>query len=432
MKKKLSQVLIISACSYAASISTAFGAGFEKVIMWSGHYAGIAGAATSNVSGAESLFFNPAGLGGNDGISFSINASPSFIKFNAPIVPNSGSTESERTTFIPASALLSYPITPSLGLGLGYFVSGGLRSNYPDINFGFPNLRPTLRGNLTISEASLGLGYELLDGLKIGAAYRMVRVSGELTSARGGTVGGVSTLGVLSYTDLAQTRWNGFKFGAQYAPKNSIWGLGAQWRTQVDFNASGNVSGQFTSSAAPGTTIQLSPTTATVGSTFPHLISLSGYVDPIPNDLRFFLQYDFAKYTDNRELSISGPALTGTGLAAPIQQTSVPLNWSNMNVVRAALEYRGMPDWAFRGGYIYTSQVTPNSNPAPTFSSPGTANTFVVGAGTTIIPGISGDFAFEYSRASGTVAAGEPVSPSLPGDYSSNVFAFHLGATLQL
>src|SRR5436305_1800620 len=63
-----------------------FAAGFEKGIMWSGKYSGIGNAAASSVHGAESLYFNPAGLPSGSGMAeVSGNFSPTLPKFTGQL-----------------------------------------------------------------------------------------------------------------------------------------------------------------------------------------------------------------------------------------------------------------------------------------------------------------------------------------------------------
>ena len=79
------EILAGAAAIAVLSGQSASAAGFEKSILWSGKYAGQGNAAVSSVSGAESLYFNPANLAGSKGTDLTVNLSPTFSKFSGPV-----------------------------------------------------------------------------------------------------------------------------------------------------------------------------------------------------------------------------------------------------------------------------------------------------------------------------------------------------------
>src|SRR5581483_7331539 len=116
------------AVSLLVASTTALGAGFEKSVMESGRYTGIADAASSSVWGPESLMYNPAGLAGT-GMAVSGNFSPTFIKLSAPSPLDPTTTINSNTHFFPTgSAFASYGVTPKLGVAIGWDVEGGTRA----------------------------------------------------------------------------------------------------------------------------------------------------------------------------------------------------------------------------------------------------------------------------------------------------------------
>jgi len=72
--------------------------GFEKATPWSGQYAALGGAAVGAAAGADSLFFNPAGLArssrGNSTFELSINLSPTLSQFTGPFATTDAETSS--------------------------------------------------------------------------------------------------------------------------------------------------------------------------------------------------------------------------------------------------------------------------------------------------------------------------------------------------
>jgi long-subunit fatty acid transport protein len=395
-----------------------FAAGFEKSVIWSGRYAAIGGAASSVVEGAEALYFNPAGLSKPHRLQLSANFSPTWSQFSAPI--GTSNVTSDRSFSPPGAAFVSYELNPRLTLGVGYYVSAGTKAVYENVNLGIPGFTPSFKSELSATELAVGAGYEVIEDLRVGLAYRIVRIRGTLASARSLSA---TSLAAFSLDDISATRYNGFKLGAQYTPKEGRWGLGAEWRTEIDFTADANLS----ATVVQGTTvIQIPTSTASVGTVFPTQISVGGFFDVSPKVLRLIAEYTFTEYSKNKNLNLNA------NLTPTISLPPIALNWNNMNNYRIAAEYTGIEGLPLRAGYVLTSQVVPNSNALATFSSPGLGHTFTLGAGTTFMNSLSADIALEYSRASGTVVASEAASGTAPGDYSSNAFAAHLGVTYEL
>ncbi|MFN8370346.1 MAG: hypothetical protein U0T83_06950 [Bacteriovoracaceae bacterium] len=62
-----------------------FAAGFEKSVLWSAKWASLAGNAASGVTGADSVYYNPAGLAAGANNELSLNFSPTYSQFKGPI-----------------------------------------------------------------------------------------------------------------------------------------------------------------------------------------------------------------------------------------------------------------------------------------------------------------------------------------------------------
>jgi long-subunit fatty acid transport protein len=464
MKNRTLNKLSLTVCT--ASVlgifvsSQVFAAGFEKSVFWSGHYSALAGAAQSSVTGPEALYWNPAGLAGSEGLQISGDFSPTLSKFSGN-VPNGGAallatsqgaspavaqntaqtnpkSISSNTSFTPVgAAFISYGITPQWGVGIGYDVVGGTRADYDSVDFGFPSgfITPPLKADLSITELSLGTGYEVMPGFKVGASYRVTFVHADLDVANSGAVGTNATFTSVQLAGLSQTTWNGFRVGAEYAPKDSPWGIGAVWRSRVNFNATGSASVQTTEDgpATGGTPVTGATNTGSgnVGGTLPMRLDAASHYTFSPA-WTGFVGYSFTNYDQDQALNF------GTTVASPLGGNvsgAVPLSWSNMHNIRGAVEYNGFDGTPIRFGYVWTSQVTAAGDANPTIASPGTGNTFVLGTAHKITPNLTLDAAFEYSRDSGSVAAADlngGAATTATGDYSAKAYVLHLGATLAL
>src|SRR4051794_17933676 len=86
----------------------AFASGFEKTVLWSGRYSGIAGIANSNVEGSQSLAFNPAGLlTSRIGQDASLNLSGIASRFKGPVGVSNQQETGEQTLVTPFSLIYS-------------------------------------------------------------------------------------------------------------------------------------------------------------------------------------------------------------------------------------------------------------------------------------------------------------------------------------
>lgn len=408
-----STFLAVSPLLFAASVVHANG--IEQTNLWSGRYAGMGGAAVSNVEGPESLYFNPAALAGGNGLEGTANFSPTLSKVSGPITSTSGVVNSD-TSFSPVGSIFaSYKITPQLGIGVGYYVAGGGKASFSSYNFG-PSTY-TVQNNFTITELSPGIGLEIIDGLRIGVAYRMSNLHADVATAFANPL--VNGFTGVALSDMSNTRWNGYRAGIQYAPKELGWGLGAEWRSRVDYTAAGT-SVITPTLALPAVTIT-APVTASI--TLPTEISVGGFYDLIPSTWRLALEYNFIDYGIDQTFQV-------TGGGAP----SFPLAWHSMQIGKIGTEYKAWTDVTLRAGYSYTSQVTPNGFANAVYSTPAALHTFNLGAGYQILPVLHVDGALHYAHASGTVAAADiPAnSTTLPGVYSGNIYSVHVGVTYSI
>ncbi len=416
---------------------TAHAAGFEKAVMWSGRYAGMGGAAAAISEGAQSLALNPAGLAlldrTEDGtLEVDLNFSPTFSRFRGPI-SSTIQLESE-AGFQPIFAgFVSFRPIKRLGVGAGAYVSGGVAAKYDDVDFSgvnplFGELRPQFESYLRVIEASVGAGFEIVDGLRIGAGWRIAFAGAELDTAAPvpapvGAPAGTPpvALGSIHLSDLTDTAFNGFRIGAQYAQRSGRFSAGVHWRTPIDFAAAGNVSGRLQSGIPPATpAVDVPGGAATVRATFPSQLAAGIAVAPIPRVLRFVGEYVFTQYSDVPELAIDAALTTPTGtLAVP----SLALAWEDQHNVRVGAEFMGLDFLTLRAGYVWTSQVTPEGRARATLAVPGSAHTVTGGVGSAI-GRLRLDGAVEYSfgDGEGTNELG------IPGTFEELAWVAHLGA----
>lgn len=378
------------------------GAGFEKATTWSGRYAGMASAALATVAGPESLYFNPAGLAGRQGAELSLNLSPTVAQLDGGLPGAPGRqiwANGDPKTAPVASTLAAYGLSDRWGIGLGFYVSGGMKAFFEEVDYTsiFPQarLRPTVKADLELTEVGIGTAYQLAPGLKIGGSCRVVNVKADFSSARLVTQGGMPVaLQNIHFTGLEDTNY-GFRAGVQYEAPDARWGLGASWRSRVRFNVEGDTSGQLDSIAAPAVA-SLGSGRAALRNSFPQQIAIGGFYRESHN-LLFVGEVAWTEYSDNSVLDVTG----NLGSLSLDQAGDIIQNWGNMTNVRFGVEYTGLGRWALRAGYIFTSRVTPSDYARATFSAPGEGHTITFGVGRQWSSKLEWNLAAEYSFADG-------------------------------
>lgn len=394
MKKQ--KLLLVATMLLGAQ--AAQGAGFEKSVMWSGKEGGYAGAGQSRVTGSQSIVFNPAGLAGAGDAA--INFSPTFLKSEGYLVSNTKKEESEHG-FSPIGAVTaSYRVNERFGFGVGAYVSAGSKAIYDGVDFTsvFPNvtLMPTVQTDFRVIEYSVGAGYEVAPGFRLGAAWRILDAKGGLSTAKRMTL--ANAVNYLNIVDAKKTKYNGFRLGAQYQAPEDSWGVGATFRNGVDIVAEGKINGA--TQLANGTNVPgtFSPQ-ATLGTSLPWAASLGGHY--LMGSLRLMGAVDYVNYAKNKELKI-GATLNNNALP------NIALQWKDMWNVRVGTEYSGLDVAKLRLGYALTTKVTPADHARATLSPPGTGHLVTVGAGTTFWDKFDLDGAVEYAfnSGSGSMTAG--------------------------
>jgi long-subunit fatty acid transport protein len=399
-------------------------AGFEKALIWSAKNAGMGGAVTGFVSGAEATVWNPAGLAGS-GNEVSGSFGPAFSQFKNPVV--SATPVEAKAGFSPLFGVTgSYKVNEKLGVGVGVHTIGGSSVKYENVTI--PSFAATFspETQLSLIEITGGAGYEVLEGLKVGAAYRFTLANATLAGApiTGATAialgaGGAGTRAIMpSFNDLTGNNAGGFRVGLQYAPKGGSWGVGATYRNEISASTTGTFSGTV-KELTNGSTLSTITGTSALTAKLPQAVNLGGYYD-FSKDLRVSLEYGFTNYAvvSVLEGSFAVAAAPTTNNAA-----NTTLKFNDQNQIRLGGEYRLNEKTVVRGGYVFTSQVTGTANASATMIPPGAGHSFVAGAGLKVSDSIGVDVAGEYAQTKGTATA------PFAAEYSATAFTAYAGVT---
>lgn len=394
-----------------------YAAGFEKAVMWSAEWSSLAGAATSKVEGADALFFNPAGLTEGRQREASLNFSPTASKFTGPNTTNNNRQKGEQNISPVSGILYTQKINDKASFGLGTYVAGGSSASYEKVDFSnvspmLDTLKPDIKSEIQVIEASIGGAYKITKNFSIGASWRASFVNAEMASAEVITHPKFGKMLVATeIKDLKDENYNGYRLGAQYHSNNRKWGVGASYRSNVDFVAEGKATVKVESAMtnmAPVST-QVDNKDAAISNSFPEQYTIGAYKQ-FGKYTTLLSEYDFTKYSRNEKVKVTG------GVNSEIKQ-----NWKDMHNAKLGIVYSGIKNVALRAGYAQTSQVTPSNAARSTFSSPGKGHTIALGSGTSLLKGkLLLDFAGETSFAKGT-----STDANLKGEYSSVAYSAH-------
>ncbi len=427
----------------ALSASRLFAAGYDKGTMFSGRYSGVASAATASVAGSESVFFNPAGLSRGAGSEASINLSPTFSQFQGVVIQG-GSNVKSKTDMAPIFAVFGgHQLTDAFSVGLGVYAAGGTAAEYESVDLTsmhstFSIFKPTVKSSLSLIEFSPAIAYSVSPNFRLGFAWRILAAKGEFSSVSfvSTGVGAAPYIAVASQVkDLSQTRYDGFRLGAQWSSDDQHTGFGASWRTSVklDLTGTSTVQSQFSSTTAKVIEGTGGPTT--VSTTFPSQINVGGYHDFESINTRLLLDYSWTNYSVNRELAVAGNVTFATTSAASTTTAAaenVPFNWKNQHLIKLGAETADWQDWALRGGVAYVTQVVPNDRAGATLVAPGGGFSVHGGVGKYLADKsieVNGSLEYDLVKGSGS---SPNTKNAAAGEYTTSVIAIHTGLTWHL
>lgn len=403
---------------------SAWGSGYEKSIMWGGQSAGLAGVATPYISGSQSLYLNPAGLGaGATTQDVTLNISPAWPQFKGPINNQNYQESSSSEMVTPYSLSYAYKFNDTWAIGVGTYISGGAKAVYEDVVFaGFQGTTET-KTDLVLTEYALGGSFKLNDQWSFGAAWRIAEAKADFSFVKRLAATQVANSMV---TDLKDTQYDAFKLGAQWKPTEGTL-VGLTYRSEVEFEAEGKVQ---TMIHTPASIVNAGSSDADVATVFPQQLTLGARQDLSPS-WKLFGEYAWTQYSRVKDLKLVTPTAT----------TVVEQNWKDQHNLRLAAEYMTPIAVPVRFGYGYTSQVTDSSHARAAFVPPAPAHTLTLGSGYEFNSMFALDGGFEYTWAKGNSKNGTAAGPSgtagnaagqdiRDGSFEVTEYAVHLGAKL--
>ncbi|MBX3021665.1 MAG: outer membrane protein transport protein [Bdellovibrionales bacterium] len=408
-------VKTLGLCAAFVMGAQAGAAGFEKSIMFGGKTSGIAGIGTPQMQGADALYFNPAGLATDKvGHEVTLNVSPTWPKFKAPVASNDTQMTSETVTVLPASLMYQHSLNEDWGLGIGLYSSGGTEAKYDNISLSPLVGTPVAKAELQVIELALGAGYKISDAWKVGVSYRIINATGEF--------GFLSPYPPPSYAGVANTilkdvngtNYAAFKVGAQYKMSESTT-LGFTYRSDAQFKAKAkadlNVHAGSLTPAAKDADVKLL-------ATLPDAYTI-GVKHVLSENWNLYGEYVYTVYSRMQTAQIEGKI-------AALNNPAIEFGWKDQTNVRLAGEYLGLSA-PIRFGYIYTSAVTDKQFAKAYFAPPGPAHTLTLGSGMNFGETMSLNGGLEYTWASADAGTSPKSVGTKTGTYAVTEYALHVG-----
>lgn len=399
MKKTLA-LLLVSA--------VAFGSGYEKSIFWGAKYGGLAGSGAAGVTGSDSIFYNPAGLvNSSETGDIVFNLSNSSSQFKGPVVPstnvvmapasspgtptvapftyaNKQESSTKESAMIPAITY-AMKLNDAWSFGLGYYVVGGARANYEDVDFAPRNYKAKVGSEITITEFSVGAGYKVSDSFRLGLGVRYTMLTAGFSSvafipATAPFTGAQGAVANVDIKDINSANLDSIRFGAQWDVSETT-KLGLVVRTDTNVSKTAKASGTAnicTTSCQQNTTLVIPESDVKVKTMLPMQVNL-GIEQKLSDSWTLFGELGQTQYSKIQKVDLDGN-LTVAGNTVAI--SDIEQKWKDQMTAKLAGQYAGF-SWPVRFGYIYTSEVSSKDYARASFTPPGVAATYTLGTGQT-------------------------------------------------
>jgi long-chain fatty acid transport protein len=351
-----------------------------------------AGAFAARAADGSAIFFNPAGLGFQQGTSFMAGTTLIAMAGKFTSLKTSAATEMVSQTFFPSNAYLTHTMANGLAFGVGFFNPYGLGTEWPmdwegrrlavktDLKTYYIN--PTVAYRLS-EQFSIGVGVSYIIS-NVALKYRVPTYSSFAPPTPASSDGSAELTG-----DGHAINWN---VGLSWKPTPELY-VGASYRAKAKIDYDGDV--KFTNMQVlqglfPGgsgkTSITL-PSNLFAGVAYaftPHLT--------VEGD---FQMIGWSSYDELKVDIATGPAAPALLGGQPLQKSPTPQKkgWKDAYMFRVGGEYAADP-FAIRAGFIYDKTPQPDQKIEPMLPDANRVE-FTVGLGFKVLPFMGIDVAYQ-------------------------------------
>ncbi len=374
----------------ALAVSISFGGGYQ-INEHGARAVGMGGAFVARASDGSAMFFNPAGLGFQQGVNLSLGTTLIFpsTTFTGP-TPSTTETSMNSQVFYPSNFYASYSLNDQWVVGLGVFSPYGLGTEWPAT---WAGNRLAVKTDLQTFYISPTVAYKVNDKLSLGLEVNVVLGTAKLSyKIPTFSTFPPSTPAPNSLGDAAlDGKGNGvaFTIGALYKATEKL-SVGASYRSLVKIDFSGTAT--FTNMQG-------------LQAWFP---GGNGSVTlPMPSNLQLGLAYEvgpmltlegdfqwvgWKSYDQLQVILADGPTAAPFGKlqSSPAVQTK---SWDDGYLFRLGGEYKVNDKLTLRAGYIMDVSPQPPSRTEPMLPD-ADRNDFSIGGGYQISEKLHVDLAY--------------------------------------
>jgi long-chain fatty acid transport protein len=372
---------------------------------------GMGGAFVGVANDATALYWNPAGLAGQQS---------SILVFGTDIIPMATykmdlagiDAKTNTNHYISPNAFFNYNMG-DLSVGLGVYVPAGLGAEWNATDFGYPEGYDFL-SKIGVVNISPAVAYQVTDQFSVGLAvnvyYAMFDLSQPIMTSATTAVQFEETSTGLGY---------GATLGLKYE-LNDMFTFGATFRTKTNVTMSGTAKN-------PAFAFYSAPTESEFDRDVAWPTWIAGGVAIRPNDkLTIAVDGQLSMWSENQELKAVYTDAKWEGIMSGNGGDTFELSWKDALQIRLGLEYVVSDDVVIRGGYYYDPAPAPDETVNVLF--PSSTNNVVTGGLSYKMGQMCFTGAAEYLL--GAERDIEMVAENaMPGVHQMDVFAFSLGFT---
>jgi long-chain fatty acid transport protein len=368
---------------------------------------GLSQAAVADQSGAEAVFLNTAALAGQEGLDISA-AGEILVNRTDWSDPNLGSASMDPQINTPPSIAISYGAKLQNGMawgaGLGFNVPAGGSLDWPK---GWAGQEAIQSVKQLVFGIGAGVAFQPLPYLKLGASYIRFQATEELHQS-------INYLDHYGDAGLSMSGGaNGWGVAAEVRVPNVPLSFGVTYSHSADLHLEGDA--HFTAVPAAFQTL-LHDQAVTEKLTVPNVFFIGAAYEVMPN-LKVMAAYNLERwsiYTDDTFVGADGFKVT------------VPRNYNNAHVIRAAGEWQKLPflpQLTGRVGVLRSISDQPSDTLSPSLTD---ASSWAVslGAGFNVLPSLRIDLGWQHAILDKVTATG---MEAFPGSYKTTVDLVSLG-----
>ncbi len=385
--------IILNICFIFSSASAFAAGGFEKPVLWSAKAAQRGGAYTSSVTGAEALYFNPAGLIQAEKKEFSGALSVASNTLGAAIIEDNQTVTNTPFPVTPVAIMYAQQIDAQSAFGLGLYTVGGLNVGFDNVNLEalgteFTGFKPDAFAKMMMMEVGLGYARKLNSNLTLGATLRADYVRADIGDIQVIRAPDDTVLAVneVAFEEMDSFSLGAFILGLKYTSDDKRTGLGVNYRSKFNIDLRGDASGKIVySNAGAGATglnagqiYDMKGSRTDFSTSLPEALTFS-FNRQITNNNTLYLEYTWTEYSNNEAMRIDGTMTDPT--EAVMDTPDQIFKWHDMHDFKIGWTNTSIEKWILGGGYVFTLPVTNRKFAGSTNAAPGNFHHFYLGAG---------------------------------------------------